>query len=45
MAKRPRNSYNLFVQSESIRIKQEFPHLKAPDIVRIAAERYNKLTP
>ena len=43
MAKRPRNAYNLFVKSESIKIKGEFPQLRAPDIVRIAAERYNAM--
>ena len=44
MNKRPRNAYNIFVQSESIKIKKQFPHLRAPDIVRAAAERYNQLT-
>jgi hypothetical protein len=43
MAKRPRNAYNLFVQSESIKIKEQFPHMRAPDIVRVSAERYNNL--
>jgi len=43
--KRPRNAYNLFVASEGVKIKEQFPHMRAPDIVRIAAERYNQLTP
>jgi hypothetical protein len=44
-AKRPRNAYNLYVASESVKIKEQFPHMRAPDIVRMAAERYNQLTP
>ena len=44
IAKRPRNAYNLFVQSESGKIKEQFPHMRAPDIVKVAAKRYNELT-
>ncbi len=43
MLKRPRNAYNIFVQSESVRIKEGNPHMRAPDIVRIAAEKYNSM--
>lgn len=37
MAKKPRNAYNIFVASESVKIKEQHPHMRAPDIVRIAA--------
>jgi hypothetical protein len=43
--KKPRNAYNLFVASESVKIKEQNPHMRAPDIVRVAAERYNSMTP
>ena len=43
--KRPRSVYNLFVASESIKIKEQNPHMRATDIVRISAERFKNLTP
>lgn len=44
MVKKPRNAYNIFVASESVKIKEQHPHMRAPDIVRIAAERYNSMS-
>ena len=43
--KRPRSAYNMFIKSENPKIKQQFPHMGAKEIVTLAAERYNKLTP
>ncbi len=45
MKKPPRNPYNMFVASESVKIKQQNPHMRAPDIVRLTAQRYNSMTP
>ncbi len=45
MKKPPRNPYNMFVASESVKIKEQNPHMRAPDIVRLTAQRYNSMTP
>ena len=42
--KRPRSTYNIFVRSESVRIKEQYPHMGAPDIVRMAAKRFNEMS-
>ncbi len=42
--KKAKSAYNLFVEDVVPQIKGENPSFSAPDLVRVAAKMYNRLT-